>query len=61
MMTSVDRWTCPTCERSFLLAEHSPDATTGLPEFHLQHAADHAERIVHEPPRGAMAVDVVEP
>jgi len=42
MLTSDDRWTCPVCDRTFVLGDGQPDDALGLGALQSRHAQDHA-------------------
>jgi len=42
MVTSDDRWTCPVCDRTFVLDASRPDASAGLAALQGSHAEEHA-------------------
>ena len=42
MVTSEDRWTCPTCDRTLLLEGYQPGGSLGLATLQTSHAKEHS-------------------
>ena len=45
MVTSEDRWTCPTCGRTLLVEGYRPGESVGLAAMQSSHAKEHAREV----------------